>query len=78
MAGVTRYFSLDKARSHFNYEPQPRDLSATVQWFKERGKGRIGQSPPPTITKRIWSFLVKLLVFLGLLALILSCLPKVI
>ncbi|CAI8024652.1 Short-chain dehydrogenase/reductase family 42E member 1, partial [Geodia barretti] len=38
--GVTHYFSLEKARRDFGYDPQPHNLSGVVTWFRDRGKGR--------------------------------------
>ena len=37
--GVTHYFNINKSRSHFGYDPQPRDLSGVVRWYTERGRG---------------------------------------
>ena len=72
--GVTHYFSLDKARSHFEYDPQPRDLSGVVQWFRDRAreKGslpRVQATRSTSVHKHIWRSLV---VF------VLSCLPCVV
>ena len=42
--GVTHYFSLDKARAHFGFSPEPRDLARVVDWFRERGRDHQTQS----------------------------------
>ena len=38
--GVTHYFSIAAAKRDLGYEPDPRDLSGVVRWFRERGHGK--------------------------------------
>ena len=38
--GVTHYFSIAAAKRDFGYDPEPRDLSGVVQWFRDRGHGK--------------------------------------
>ena len=72
--GVTHYFSLDKARRDFGYEPQPRDLAGVVQWYRDRGRGRSNTlhttASGQQRSTRLWLLLLKALLCLAAVALL--------
>ena len=80
--GVTHYFSIERARRDFGYDPKPRTLDGVVQWFRERGHGRHtlaekGQGTGAKATSRLWTLFVNVLLALAIIALIMSFLPMV-
>ncbi len=68
--GVTHYFSIEKARGDFGYDPEPRTLEGVVRWFRERGHGRRSTS----VTKK---FLIHFLLLLTVFVVVMSFLPMV-
>ena len=79
--GVTHYFSIERARRDFGYDPGPKTLDGVVRWFKERGHGRSlaekGQGTGAKTTSRLWTLFVNVLLALAVIALIMSLLPMV-
>ena len=64
--GVTHYFSIERAKRDFGYNPEPKTLDGVVKWFKERGHGRAPKETGGTAKKsRLQTLLVN-----GLLAVV--------
>ena len=79
--GVPHYFSIERARRDFEYNPEPRTLDGVVRWFRERGHGRPpakrSQGLAAKTTSRLWTFFVNILLAVAIIALIMSLLPMV-
>ena len=79
--GVTHYFSIERARRDFGYEPEPKTLDGVVRWFRERGHGcppaEKGQGAGAKATSRLWTLFVNVVLGLVIIALIMSLLPMV-
>ena len=77
--GVTHYFSIERARSDFGYEPEPKTLEGVVEWFKERGHGRWskGNNKKARKSSKLWTLFVNVLLAVVTFALIMSFIPTV-
>ncbi|KAM9481384.1 short-chain dehydrogenase/reductase family 42E member 1 [Clarias gariepinus] len=69
--GVTHYFSMEKARAELGYNPKEYDLGEVVEWFRSRGHGK------KQITSPIKQLILDVVLFLMIVALVLSFLPVV-
>ena len=72
--GVTHYFSMEKARKDFDYQPEPKTLTGVVKWFRERGHGR-PLSRSSQKKSRVWSVLINVVLILLIVMLVASFLP---
>ena len=84
--GVTHYFSIERAKRDFGYNPEPKTLDGVVQWFRERGHGYTSskssaQKKQSEITakpkSRMWTFFINFLIAVAIVILVLSCIPVV-
>lgn len=69
--GVTHYFSMEKARAELGYNPEKYDLGEVVEWFRSRGHGK------KQVTSPIKKLILDVVLFLLIVALVLSVLPVV-
>lgn len=69
--GVTHYFSIKKARAELGYSPKEYDLGEVVEWFRSRGHGKKQVASPAK------KFILDVVLFLIIAALVLSFLPVV-
>ena len=77
--GVTHYFSIERARRDFGYEPEPKTLEGVVKWFRERGHGRLskGNDDKAGKSSKLWTLFVNVLLAVVIFALIMSFIPIV-
>lgn len=87
--GVTHYFSIERAKRDFGYEPEARTLDGVVQWFRERGHGRLmptlsaqtdkeaTQKREGQVSSKLWTFVINVILVVVIFALIMSFLPVV-
>ena len=77
--GVTHYFSIERARRDFGYEPEPKTLEGVVKWFRERGHGRLskGNGDKAGKSSKLWTLFVNVLLAVVIFALIMSFIPIV-
>ncbi|EDO48345.1 predicted protein [Nematostella vectensis] len=71
--GVTHYFSIAKARSHFQYTPKVHDLSGVVKHFREQGRGRRLRKAG----SGLWYHVVNVIIGLFFASLLFSFLPTI-
>ncbi|KAB5574695.1 hypothetical protein PHYPO_G00211970 [Pangasianodon hypophthalmus] len=69
--GVTHYFSMEKAKAELGYNPKEYDLGEVVEWFRSRGHGK------KQVTSPIKKLILDVVLFLIIVALVLSFLPVV-
>ncbi|KAI5097969.1 short-chain dehydrogenase/reductase family 42E member 1 isoform 1, partial [Silurus meridionalis] len=69
--GVTHYFSIEKARADLRYNPKEYDLGEVVEWFRSRGRGK------KPVTSPVKKLIFDVVLFLIIVALVLSFLPVV-
>lgn len=76
--GVTHYFSTDRARRDFGYDPEPKTLDGVVKWFKERGHGRLSKGKDRAKkSSKLWILFINVLLAVAIFALIMSFIPTV-
>ena len=76
--GVTHYFSIERARRDFGYEPEPKTLEGVVKWFRERGHGRLSKGiDEARKSSKLWTLFVNVLLAVVIFALIMSFIPTV-
>ena len=73
--GVTHYFSIERARRDFGYEPEPKTLEGVVKWFRERGHGCVNDKTRKS--SKLWTLFVNVLLAVVIFALIMSFIPIV-
>jgi hypothetical protein len=76
---VTHYFSIERARRDFGYEPEPKTLEGVVKWFRERGHGHLskGNNDKARNSSKLWILFVNVLLAVAIFALIMSFIPTV-
>ena len=82
---MTHYFSIERAKRDFGYNPEPRTLDSVVHWFRERGHGRtkskgkteVASREAKTFSSRMWTLIINVLLAVSVFALIMSFLPVV-
>ena len=76
--GVTHYFSIERARRDFGYDPEPKTLDGVVKWFRERGHGRSSKGIDRAVkSSKLWSLFINVLLAMVIFAIIMSFIPVV-
>ena len=77
--GVTHYFSIERARRDFGYDPEPKTMDGVVEWFREKGHGCLSEEGKDRARKssRLWTLFINVLLAVVIFALIMSFIPFV-
>ena len=75
---MTHYFSIERARRDFGYDPEPKTLDGVVKWFKERGHGRSSKEINKARgSSKLWTLFINVLLAMVIFVLIMSFIPTV-